>query len=569
MHTSFIHGRHGLFVLFVGCLASASARAQSTAPAASPPAASASLPSASGTSAAAPGTTLPPVIVTGNPLGSNAIAAPVSVLGGDELVRRRGTTLGETLNGVPGVSSSYFGPNANRPIIRGLDGDRVRILSNSGVSIDASALSFDHAVPIDPLVVERVEVLRGPAALLYGGEAIGGVVNTIDNRIPKYSLTGLSGSAEVRLGGAERERGGSGLIEAGNGDFALHVDAFGRKTADLLVPRYAPVEADGTVLPTTRHIRNSAARSDGGAVGGSYTFGHGYLGVSAENYSSRYGTVAEEDVVIDMHRQRTSLAGELRDLGGWIRAVRGQINDTRYHHDEIDGSGAIGTTFRTSGTDSRIEVEHAPLGPVKGVVGVQFENLGFAALGDEAFVPTTHTHKRAVFIVEEGLSPIGKLSGGFRVERANVDSDGDADPAAARFGPPQQRSFDLRSASLGTVYDLNTEWSLSGNLSTSARAPASYELYANGVHAATGAYERGDPSWASSGATTSMPPCSGSRAPTSSGSAFSRRTSLASSRCKRAARRSPTRTATPFPSSCSGACVRASTAPRSKPGTVC
>ncbi len=134
------------------------------------------------------------VVVTGNPLRSSAITAPTSVLGGTELVLRRGSTLGETLSGLPGVSSSYFGPNANRPMIRGQDGDRIRILSNSGVPLDASALSYDHAVPIDPLVIERVEVLRGPAALLYGGGAIGGVVNSIDNRIPSPCTPTASGA---------------------------------------------------------------------------------------------------------------------------------------------------------------------------------------------------------------------------------------------------------------------------------------------------------------------------------------------------------------------------------------
>jgi iron complex outermembrane receptor protein len=194
------------------------------------------------------------------------------VLSGDELVLRRGSSLGETLKGQPGVSSTWFGPNANRPTIRGFDGDRLRILSNSGSSLDASSLSFDHAVAMDPLAVERIEVLRGPAALLYGGNAIGGVVNAIDNRIPKDRLDGVSGSAEVRLGGAERERGGAALVEAGNGRFALHADAFGRRTSDLRVPRYTPVDAEGNVLAATTTVRNSAARTSGGALGGSYTF---------------------------------------------------------------------------------------------------------------------------------------------------------------------------------------------------------------------------------------------------------------------------------------------------------
>ncbi|MBK1715047.1 membrane receptor protein, partial [Rubrivivax gelatinosus] len=124
------------------------------------------------------------IVITGNPLHSERSASPVSVLAGDELVTRRGGTLGETLDGLPGVSQTGFGPNASRPVIRGLDGDRLRVLDNSGATIDASALSYDHAVPLDPLVATRIEVLRGPAALLYGGNAVGGVVNVLDNRIP-------------------------------------------------------------------------------------------------------------------------------------------------------------------------------------------------------------------------------------------------------------------------------------------------------------------------------------------------------------------------------------------------
>ena len=180
------------------------------------------------------------VLITGNPLGRERLAAPTSVLSGDELVLRRGSTLGDTLDGLPGVSSSYFGPNANRPVIRGLDGDRVRVLSNEGASLDASSLSFDHAVPIDPLIVQRIEVLRGPAALLYGGSAIGGVVQALDNRIPRAPLKGLTGSAELRLGGAARERGGALVLDAGNAAAAVHVDVFSRETADLRVPRFVP-----------------------------------------------------------------------------------------------------------------------------------------------------------------------------------------------------------------------------------------------------------------------------------------------------------------------------------------
>jgi iron complex outermembrane recepter protein len=431
------------------------------------------------------------VIVTGNPLGSAAIASPVSVLSGDALVLKRASTLGETLNGLPGVSSTSFGPNAARPVIRGLDGDRVRILSNAGASLDASSLSFDHAVPIDPLVVERLEVLRGPGALLYGGSAMGGVVNALDNRIPKEALKGTSGAAEPRLGGADFERGGAALIEAGNGQFVGHVDVFGRSTSDLAVPRYVPVE-DGVSLPSTTRVRNSAATTRGGAVGASLFFGKSRIGLSLDTYDSTYGVVVEPDVVIKMKRDHVGLDSEFKDLGGPFTSVRLQLNQTRYQHREVDGAGAVGTTFKTSGSELRVEAQHAAWGALRGVIGAQLEEIDFSALGDEAFVPNTRTQKQAIFALEELNWAGGVLSAGLCLERARVDSEGDVDPTAPKFGAAVQRRFSLRSASLANVLKLNPQWSVTATLSASQRAPTSFELYANGVHAATGSFERGD-----------------------------------------------------------------------------
>jgi iron complex outermembrane recepter protein len=431
------------------------------------------------------------VIVTGNPLGSAEIASPVSVLTGDALMLKRATTLGETLNGLPGVSSTSFGPNASRPVIRGLDGDRVRILSNAGASLDASSLSSDHAVPIDPLIVERLEVLRGPGALLYSGSAMGGVVNALDNRIPKAAMTGLSGTTELRLGGADRERGGAALIEAGNGPLAGHVDVFGRSTSDLAVPRYVPME-DGVRLPSTTRVRNSAATTKGGAAGASMFFGKSRIGLSLDTYDSTYGVVVEPDVVIKMKRDHLGLDSELKDLRGPFTALRLQFNQTRYQHQEVDGAGTVGTTFKTSGSELRLEAQHAPWGALRGVLGAQLEDVAFSALGDEAFVPSTRTQKQAVFALEELNWAGGVLSAGLRLERARVDSEGDADPTASKFGDAVQQRFSTRSASLANVLKLNPQWSLTGTLSTSQRAPTSFELYANGVHAATGSFERGD-----------------------------------------------------------------------------
>lgn len=445
------------------------------------------------------------VVITGNPLGSQKIAAPVSVLSGDALVLRRGSSLGETLDGLPGVSSSYFGPNANRPVIRGLDGDRVRILSNAGGSVDASALSYDHAVPIDPLIVDRVEVLRGPGALLHGGSAVGGVVNAIDNRIPRAPLSGSSGVAEVRLGGAAWERGGAAVLETGHSAFALHADVFGRDTSDLRVPRFTPVE-NGQPLERSSHVRNSASQSSGGSIGGSWFTGGSdgpglaaakwtsRVGLSVDTFENDYGVTAEPDVLIKMQRDHIGFASEVRGLEGVLRAVRINANAADYQHKEIEGDGAVGTVFKSQGYDVRAEFEHAPIGPVKGVFGFQQEQFNFSALGEEAFVPDTHTRKSALFALEETQWTGGTLSAGVRLEWAQVNSDGDAGSGESKFGEPTDRNFSLRSLSLSNVYPLASDWSLSVALSSTERAPTFYELYANGVHAATGTYEQGDPS---------------------------------------------------------------------------
>lgn len=436
-------------------------------------------------------TTLPSVLVTGNPLGSATVATPSSVLTGDGLVLRRGSSLGETLDNLPGVSSSYFGPNANRPVIRGQDGDRIRILSNSGASLDASSLSYDHAVPIDPLAVERIEVLRGPAALLYGGSAVGGVVNTLDNRIPRQAMSGPSGAGEARFLGPANERGASVLAETGGPGFALHVDGFWRQTDDLRVPAFERPMADGSTERRKR-LSNSASDAKGGAVGGSAVWDRGYLGVSLDTYRNHYGVVAEEDVRIDMQRDRLALAGEVRELGGFVSTLRGQFGQTDYLHQEIEGSGEVGTTFKNKGSDFRVEAVHKQ-GRLEGVVGLQGENATFQALGEEAFVPTTHTHQVAAFVLEQWKLGQGvQLSAGARYQRDRVRSEGDGSAQEVRFGPAQERRFSPTSASLGAVFDLDSAWQLTANGSFTERAPVSYELYADGVHAATATYERGD-----------------------------------------------------------------------------
>lgn len=445
--------------------------------------------------------TLPEVIVTGNPLGSDLfdLASPASVVRGEELFRLRRSTLGDTLDGLPGVAATGFGPNASRPVIRGLDGDRIRLLQNGSGMLDASSLSFDHAVSIDPLVIESAEVVRGPAALFYGGSAVGGVVNVIDNRIPQAAVKGVSGRVEGRFGGADQEKAGAAVFEAGNGSLALHADVYSRDTDDLKIKGFArsarlrasdpqPVEAYGT-LP------NSAAKSDGGAFGVSRTWADGYVGISRSQFNSVYGTVAEPTVSIDMQSSRWDVAGEVRELGTAIRALKFKAGKTDYEHTELD-AGVPATVFRNKGHDMHLEATHGDLGPLKGAIGLQLTNFDFSALGAEAFVPSTSTDTKAGFFYEElPLGPL-KLTFGGRHERTEVSSEGGGTVpfggAGPRFDPAQTRTFSGNSGALGAVWSLSPGMALAVNGAYTERAPTYYELYANGPHAATGVYEVGN-----------------------------------------------------------------------------
>lgn len=437
--------------------------------------------------------TLKPVTVTANPLGARELVVPVEQYSGEGLLLRAKTTLGETLDGTPGVSSSYFGPNASRPIIRGLDGDRIRILNNGGALLDASSLSYDHAVAYDPISIERIEVIRGPSALLYGGSAVGGAVNIIDNRIPDSPAFdgdgGVSGKVNLGLGTGNRERSAGARLEAGNDRYALHVDAFDRRTSDVKAPVDLVCTKGGSVR-TDRRICNSQSHVHGGAAGGSIFFDQGYIGASVATYRSNYGTVAEDDVTIDMRSNRAALEGEWRNPGGLIRTVKAQLSHTDYQHTEFEGPDP-GTVFKNKGSDVRIEGLHARIGNLDGLIGFQAETSRFSADGSEAFAPYSRTAQRAAFIYEEYAASWGKLSFGGRLESVKVESFGNPDPALAKF-VPVSRDFKPRSFALGGLWNVAPRWQLTSNLASTERAPKDYELFAEGPHVATNGYEVGD-----------------------------------------------------------------------------
>ncbi|WP_347558416.1 TonB-dependent receptor [Robbsia sp. KACC 23696] len=438
-----------------------------------------------------------PVFVTANPLGARDMISPVTTLSGDALTVRGAQSLGETLNGLPGVSTTSYGPMVGRPIIRGMDGDRIRILQNGVAALDASSLSFDHAVPQDPLSIERIEIVRGPAALLYGGNAIGGVVNTIDNRIPRSAIDGVTGVTDINVTSGNRARAAAAQIEAGNGRLNFHADVFTRKSGELRIPGFArSSELRRTDPASLAHpygtLPNSDGQWSGGSFGGSVTWADGYAGLAYNGYTSQYGSVAEQRVRLRMRQNRLAWASEFRNLNGLFSRVKLDIAATDYLHREVDNGREHGV-FQNRGFDGRLEARHRRIGPFDGAIGVQFGQYTFSTTGDHAMVPTTRTTQIALFALEEWQATDRlKMSVGGRLERATLAPTAANATTDKRFSGAKGRAFTNTSMSLGGLYQLAPAWSIATSLAYSERAPTFYEVYADGPHDATGQYLRGN-----------------------------------------------------------------------------
>lgn len=437
---------------------------------------------------------LPPVVVTANPLGSDLfdLVSPVSVIGGERLLLNMQPTLGEIVNTLPGINSSYYGPNASRPVIRGLDGDRVQILQNGLSSFDASGTSVDHAVPIDTLTVRRIEVVRGPATLLYGPTAIGGVVNVIDTRIPSEPLDGVTGGVDARYASPANERAGAAFVEFGTPQgLQFHADGFKRLTSDLKIAGYAYSPQLRATLPQDEWgpygtLPNSASNSDGGSLGAAYVGKQGFVGASYTVFDSDYGTVAEPDVTIAMKQSRWDVAAQWLTPAAHVKSIDIKFANSRYQHTEFEGSEP-GTLFTNNGYQARVDVVHDRIGAFEGAFGVQSIDFDFSALGDEGFLPPTRTHAYSAFIYEEVKLDRWKLQAGGRYDYTRVSASDDA-----AFGPALARTFNSGAVSVGAAYTLTPEYSLVASVSYTQRPPNFQELFADGPHVATGIVEVGD-----------------------------------------------------------------------------
>ena len=461
------------------------------------------------------------------PRSQGDILSGTSIVTGEELTRSLRPTIGETLARQPGVSATSFGPNASRPILRGFQGERVRILTDGIGSFDVSNTSVDHAVAINPLTADRIEVLRGPSALLYGSSAIGGVVNVIDSRIPRrVPDEAIHVDAIGTYGSAANERSGSGEIEVPlTENFVVHVDGSYSKTDNLRTGGYILSKAMREIAAASDEeeiqdnarlkgkLANTAAEVWEVAGGFAYIGDGGNLGMSISHSENTYGVpsrleVAEEhdhdhdhdhdleeeghsheNVTLAMKQTRADLRGEVAVNGGFLDSIRLRAGWADYQHQEIEPSGEVGTTFKNQSMESRLEFVQADRNGWQGASGAQFFTRRFQADGEEKFLPKNQTDQFGLFTLQSLDLGDTRLEAGARYEHTKLQSDPDAD----LFAEASQRSFNALSGSLGISQTIMPGWRVGLNLSRSERAPSAEELFARGNHAGTQAFELGNP----------------------------------------------------------------------------
>jgi iron complex outermembrane receptor protein len=414
------------------------------------------------------------IISTASPLGSPTAAISDRV-DSTAILRSGGATLADALKSIPGVSGTGVAPGASRPIIRGMDASRVRVLEGGTSSADASDVGPDHGVPIDPLSARSIEVVRGAAALRYGSQAIGGVVNAINNRIPTSQSATPTLEAATAYDSISNGREISLLGDASSGNFAFHGDAFWRQAESYDTPL--------GVQP------NSFARGKGLSLGSSYFFGESKMGLAYVHYDTNYG-IPGETAFIDMRQDKLMALGQFELGEGLVQAItfHGSYGDYRHHERELVLRD-IHSTFRNREFDGRAEALLGAIGPFTGTaLGLQVQNRDFEAGGDAgAYLDPTVTSSMAGFFFTQ--IPLGErfaLDAAGRAESVRVEGT----PASGLFTP---REFTPLSGSLGALWTVSDAVRIGVMGSSTARAPAQTELYAKGPHEASATFETGNP----------------------------------------------------------------------------
>ena len=457
-----------------------------------------------------PITELDALTIESSPLGtkSNKSTQAWSVLTDQELERAKGTTIAETLMDTPGVSQTHFGPSANRPIIRGMDKFRVRVLQNGTDSFDVSAQSEDHAVPIDPLMVDRIEILRGSSALLHGGSAIGGVVNVIDRSIPTSPYDSPGASLRSSYNSVNDGWNYGAMAFGGSDKLSFQINGFKRDYNDYDAPTfYTEDHHDGSVEGPFNKVKNSHGVSSSVGLGGSYLLDSGFAGFSFSSYENDYGVPGEHAVnetLIEMKNDRFEFRSEIEvSDSDWLTGIDLNIGYGDYKHSESGFEEENGTrdwhthsTYLREGFEGRIAFNHE-IGDLRGVFGLHGIFDEFKIQGEESILgglskPTANnppissedSSKIALFLIEEyDLNQDTTLNAGIRWESIERDYE-------STISDREDTTF---SASGGVSHDLSEIWNISGNLSYSERAPDTAELYSDGAHHATESFEIGNP----------------------------------------------------------------------------
>lgn len=419
--------------------------------------------------------TVEKIVVTGSALSKSRdqFSTLVGVADRNDLTRTGGLNLADALGDIPGVTSSSFAAGAGRPVIRGFDATRVRVLENGLGSFDVSDLSPDHGVPIDPLAMQGVEIVRGPATLRYGSQAIGGVVNALNNRIPSaLPKDGFSVEAHAAASTVDNGRELAGLIDGGSGSFAWHLDGVYQQRGSYDTPEGKQ--------------SNSQAEGHGFSLGGSHIGNNGHIGAAYVRFESQYG-IPGEDAFIDMTQDKLLVAGEWKNPFAGFTALRLNAGISDYTHDEIDVVPK--SSFLDQQHEIRGELVHGALGPFSAFAGgVQLQHRDFSAAGEgEDFLAPSITESLGFYAFAD--VPLGQdltLELGARHEHTDVEGT----PISDVF---TRRDYDPFSAFGGLVFKASESLRLGANISYAERAPNQVELFARGPHEATGTWEVGDP----------------------------------------------------------------------------
>ena len=413
------------------------------------------------------------VIVTASPFAEQdelQAVQPSVVVGKEALLRDRAASLGDTLTTQAGIQSSSFGPGASRPVIRGLDGPRIKTAENGVGTMDVGSISPDHAVTAELLGARQIEVLRGPATLLYGSGAIGGLVNVVTDRIPQSHTDGLRLLTDARLSSAERTRDLGAQLRTSAGPVAFTGEFSDRRTGDYETAH------DGK-------LANSATATRNASFGASYILNNGFVGIGLNRFQSMYGIPSPDAARIDLKRDRAEFLGEVNDVVSFER-IRFSATNNNYQHAELESTGAIGTVFRNQSSSARMDVQTRPIAGWRTVIGANVEHGKFLAAGAETIVPPTVTVSQALFAVTERHLGPGRVEIGARIENVKHT-------LGAGVTLPG-RHFSLGNGSIAYQYLLTPTSAITASFSHAERAPAIEELYSKGAHIATLTYDLGN-----------------------------------------------------------------------------